>query len=118
MNRLAKKSQHQALRQHRVRTRIVGTATRPRLSVHISNRHVSAQLVDDTTSRTLAYVSTVGQKATEGTLVTKAEWVGAEIAKKATAVKISEVIFDRGSKLYHGRVKALADAAREKGLRF
>lgn len=118
MNRLAKKAQHKTLRQQRVRTRLSGTSTRPRLSVHISNQHVSAQLIDDTASRTLAAVSTVGKKTTEGTLIAKAEWVGTEIAKQAATAKITEVIFDRGSKLYHGRVKALADAAREKGLRF
>lgn len=118
MNRLAKKAQHKTLRQQRVRTRITGTAARPRLSVHISNQHVSAQLIDDTSSRTLAYASTVGKKTTEGTLIAKAEWVGAEIAKQAATAKIDTVIFDRGPKLYHGRVKALADAAREKGLKF
>jgi large subunit ribosomal protein L18 len=118
MDRLINKAKHQRLRSHRVRARITGTATRPRLSVHISNHHVSAQLIDDTASRTLAQASTIGHKATGDTLTAKAERIGAEIAKQAEAVKISSVIFDRGSKLYHGRVKALADAAREKGLKF
>jgi large subunit ribosomal protein L18 len=88
------------------------------LSVHVSNHHVSAQLIDDTASRTLAQASSVGQKASSDTLTAKAERVGTEIAEKAKTAKITSVVFDRGPKLYHGRVKALADAAREKGLKF
>lgn len=102
-------------RVHRTRTRISGTAERPRLSVHVSNLHVSAQLIDDASGKTLASASTVGQKA-KGNLTEKSALVGAEIAKKAKAAKVNKVVFDRGSKLYHGRVKALADAARENGL--
>lgn len=105
-------------RVHRTRAKLVGTAERPRLSVHISNLHVSAQLIDDTSSRTLAHASSVGQKSVKGNLTEKASLVGADIAKKAKAVKVSRVVFDRGPKLYHGRVKALADAARENGLEF
>jgi large subunit ribosomal protein L18 len=118
MDRLVNKTKHRDLRAHRVRARLTGTATRPRLSVHISNHHVSAQLIDDIASRTLAQASTVGQKTSSDTLTVKAERVGAEIAEKANTAKISSVVFDRGPKLYHGRVKALADAAREKGLKF
>jgi large subunit ribosomal protein L18 len=118
MDRLISKAQNQRLRKHRVRARIAGTNTRPRLSVHISNNHISAQLIDDSASRTIAQASTVGQKDKGGTLSEKAVRVGSEIADKAQAAKITSVIFDRGSKLYHGRVKALADAAREKGLKF
>jgi len=91
---------------------------RPRLSVHVSNLHVSAQIINDETHATLAAISTVGQKTATGTMTDKATWVGTEIAKKAKAAKISKVVFDRRSKLYHGRVKALADAARNAGLEF
>ncbi len=118
MDRLLQKTQHQLLRQARVRVSVRGTATRPRLNVHISNLNVSAQLIDDASGRTLAQATSVGDKSIKGNLTAKARWVGEEIAKKAATVKITEVVFDRGPKLYHGRVKALADAAREKGLRF
>ena len=118
MNRLKLKTLNENLRQHRVRTVVRGTTERPRLSVEISNRHVSAQIIDDTTSKTLAAVSTVGAKAAPGNLMGKAVWVGEEIAKKAKSKKIKTVAYDRGSKLYHGRIKALADAARAQGLEF
>lgn len=106
------------LRAKRVRATVSGTTQRPRLSVHVSNNHVSAQIIDDSTSRTLAAASTVGQKTAAGTMTEKAAWVGTEIAKKAKAAKVAKVVFDRKSKLYHGRVKALADAARANGLEF
>jgi len=118
MNSLALKAKNLALRKNRVRAKVSGTPERPRLSVHVSSRHVSAQLIDDTTHKTLAAVSTVGSKAATGTLSEKAAWVGSEIAAKARTVKVSKVVFDRGGRQYHGRVKALADAAREKGLEF
>lgn len=118
MNNLVHKLHNRLQRKHRVRTTVTGTSERPRLSVHVSNLHVTAQIVDDTKQATLAYVSTVGAKAASGTMTEKAAWVGAEIAKKAKAKKISRVVLDRGSKLYHGRVKALADAARNAGLEF
>jgi large subunit ribosomal protein L18 len=86
--------------------------------VHISLHHVTAQVIDDTTHKTLAYVSSVGQKTATGSLTEKAEWVGSEVAKKAKAAKVSTVVFDRGGRIYHGRVKALADAARNAGLEF
>lgn len=117
MNRLQKKQANIALRKHRVRAKVIGTSERPRLAVRISNLHVSAQIIDDSTHHTLAYVTTVGQKKT-GSMVEKATWVGTEIAKKAKTAKVSRVTFDRGEKQYHGRVKALADAAREGGLEF
>lgn len=79
--------------------------------------HVSAQLIDDSTSKTLAAASTVGKKAS-GSLTTKAQQVGTEIAKSAKSKKIESVIFDRNGKKYHGRVKAFAEAAREGGLKF
>ncbi len=118
MSNLAHKLHNKLLRAHRVRAMVTGTAERPRLSVHISNAHVTAQLIDDAAQATLAYISTVGAKAATGTMTEKAAWVGTEIAKKAKAKKVTKVVFDRSSKLYHGRVKALADAARNGGLEF
>jgi len=118
MNNLKHKLQNRAIRAHRVRATVSGTAARPRLTVHVSNLHVSAQIINDETHTTLAAVSTVGQKTATGTMTDKASWVGAEIAKKAKTAKVTTVVFDRRSKLYHGRVKALADAARNAGLEF
>lgn len=118
MNRLTLKKQHQRLRLHRVRARIHGTADRPRLSVNFSNQHVTAQLIDDDVSKTIAYASSVGKKEAKGTMTAKAQWVGEAIAAEAKKAGVKTVVFDRGAKLYHGRVKALADAAREKGLQF
>jgi large subunit ribosomal protein L18 len=117
MNRLKHTKLNQQRRAHRIRTVIRGNSSRPRLSVNISNIHVSAQIIDDSKGITLAYATTVGHK-TEGNLTSKAEWVGQEIASKAKKSKISQVVFDRGPKQYHGRVKALADAARKDGLEF
>jgi large subunit ribosomal protein L18 len=118
MNRLAHKNLNTKLRHQRVRSRVSGTSERPRLTVHISNHHITAQLIDDSSSQTLAYASTVGQKGLSGTLSDQAAAIGAEIAKRAKAVKVKQVVFDRGSKLYHGRIKALAEAARTEGLEF
>jgi large subunit ribosomal protein L18 len=118
MDKLKHKLHNRAQRAHRVRAAVSGTAERPRLSVRISNLHVSAQIINDDTHTTLVAVSTVGQKTVTGTMTDKAAWVGTEIAKKAKTAKVSKVVFDRGGKLYHGRVKALAEAAREKGLEF
>ena len=118
MNRLEHKSKTSALRAHRTRTRTKGTADRPRLSVSVTNLHVSAQVIDDENHITLASATTVGQKAVKGTLSEKAAWVGTEVAKSAKAKKVAKVVFDRGAKKYHGRVKALADAARAAGLEF
>lgn len=117
MSKITTKLRNQGLRQRRVRSTVQGTAVRPRLSVHISNSHVSAQLINDVDHTTVAYASTVGKKAS-GTMTEKAAAIGAEIAAQAKAVKIRGVVFDRGAKLYHGRVKALADAARKEGLEF
>ena len=118
MSSLADKQKHRALRKNRIRSVVSGTAERPRLSVFVSARHISAQLIDDTAHQTLAAVTTVGQKAAKGTMTEKATWVGAEIATKAKAAKVTKVVFDRGGRQYHGRVEALANAAREKGLEF
>ena len=118
MDRLAHKLRNRQLRKNRVRSVVSGTAERPRLSVFISNTHVSAQIIDDTAHVTLVAVSTVGNKKVTGNLTEKATWVGAEIAKKAVAKKIVKVSFDRAGRQYHGRVKALAEAARQNGLEF
>lgn len=115
---LAHKLHNRAQRHARVRSQISGTAKRPRLAVNVSNLHITAQLIDDTANHTLAYVTTVGQKAVKGNMTEKAAWVGNEIAGRAKTAKIKQVVFDRGSKIYHGRVAALADAARKAGLEF
>ena len=105
------------MRAARTRAKIHGTADRPRLSVHFSNLHITAQVIDDDKKTTLAYATTVGSKMT-GTMTEKAGKIGEEIAKKAKTAKVKKVVFDRGSKLYAGRMKALADAARKEGLEF
>lgn len=117
MNDLAHKQANIKRRSHRVRSRVVGTSDRPRLSINISNFHVTAQIIDDSSNSSRAYATTVGQKIS-GTMTQKAAWVGSEISKKAKKAKITKVAFDRGSRKYHGRTKALADAAREGGLEF
>jgi large subunit ribosomal protein L18 len=117
MNRLAHKQMNAARRANRVAAVIRGTAERPRLAVHVSNIHISAQIIDDTAGSTLAAASTVGKKL-DGTMTEKASSVGKDIAAKAKKAKINKVVLDRSSKQYHGRVKALADAAREAGLEF
>jgi large subunit ribosomal protein L18 len=118
MERLKNKVQNLARRKYRVRARVKGTTTRPRLTVFISNMHVSAQVIDDDKQSTLVYITTVGNKAATGTMVEKAAFIGAEIAKKAKAAKIKQVVFDRNGRIYHGRIKALAEAARAEGLDF
>lgn len=117
MNNLAKKLLNKNLRKARVRSKVSGTAERPRLSVTISNLHVSAQLIDDVSGTTLASATTVGKKAT-GSISEKAAGVGSDIAKKALKVKLKTVVFDRNGRAYAGRLKALADAARKEGLEF
>ena len=106
-----------AFRANRTRAKIHGTAERPRLTVHFSNLHITAQVVDDDKKTTLAYATTVGAKFT-GTKTEKAAKIGKEIADKAKKANITKVVFDRGSKLYAGRMSALADAARKEGLEF
>ena len=104
-------------RAKRTRAKIHGTAEKPRLTVHFSNHHIVAQLIDDDKGVTLAYATTVGAK-TSGSKIERATAVGTEIAKKAKSAKIKKVVFDRGAKLYAGRMSALADAARKEGLEF
>lgn len=117
MSDLAKKLLNKSLRKNRVRAKITGTAERPRLTVTISNKHVSAQLIDDVAQHTLAASTTVGAKQA-GTTSEQAAFVGTDIAKKAKKAKITTVVFDRNGRQYAGRLSALADAARKEGLEF
>jgi large subunit ribosomal protein L18 len=113
----AKTRRRARVRRHvRVRTKVGGTAARPRLAVFRSNRHIYAQLIDDDTARTLAAASDAEVKAGEQGKIGSAKAVGELLAERAKAAGIERVVFDRGGRLYHGRVAALADGAREKGL--
>ena len=103
-------------RHRRVRGKLSGTADRPRLNIFRSNTGIYAQVIDDVAGVTLASASTLDKEISGGTK--KAVVVGKLVAERAVAKGISEVVFDRGGYLYHGRVKALADAARENGLKF
>ncbi len=109
-------------RKRRVRLRIVGGSQKPRLSVFRSNAHIYAQIIDDTTGRTLVAASSCdpGLKAQikSGGNKDAAKVVGQALAERAKAIPVEAVVFDRGGRLFHGRVKALADAAREGGLKF
>jgi large subunit ribosomal protein L18 len=117
MANFAKKLLNKSLRKNRVRSKVTGTAERPRLTVTISNMHISAQIIDDAKQHTLAASTTVGTKQT-GTMTEQAAFVGADIAKKAKKAKINAVVFDRNGRQYAGRLSALADAARKEGLEF
>ncbi len=117
-NALKLKLNRLELRKKRVRATVTGTAERPRLTVTISNVHVSAQIIDDVAKKTIVAATTVGSKSAKGTLTEKAAMIGTEIAKKAIAKKVKAVVFDRNGRQYHGRVKALAEAARAGGLEF
>ncbi len=103
-------------RQNRVRAIVKGSANSPRLAVFRSATNIYAQLIDDTAGKTLVESSSIKLKKEKG--IEAAKKVGADIAKKAIAKKITTCVFDRGGNLYHGRVKALADGAREAGLQF
>lgn len=102
----------------RVRAKVSGTADCPRLVVFRSNKHIEAQIIDDVKGVTLAHASSVELKLENGSNIEAATKVGAAVAAAAKAKKISQVVFDRGGYVYHGRVAALADAAREAGLKF
>lgn len=115
---VSQKNLQRAQRKYRIRATVQGTTERPRLSVFVSNTNVSAQIIDDSKHHTIAACTSVGSKVAKGTMTEKASWVGAEIAAAAQKAKVSKVVFDRAGKQYHGRVKAVADAAREKGLEF
>jgi large subunit ribosomal protein L18 len=110
--------QLRARRHKRVRKDIFGTAERPRLVVFRSNRGIAAQLVDDSTGRTLTSASSLDVRSAKGTKSDQAVEVGKLLAENAKKADVTSVVFDRGGYLYHGRVKALAEAAREGGLQF
>ena len=118
---MVKKESKNVVRQRkhaRVRAKISGTAECPRLVVFRSNKHIEAQVIDDVKRVTLCSASSVALKLENGSNVEAAKKVGEAIAKECKAKKITTVVFDRGGYLYHGRVAALADAAREGGLKF
>jgi len=102
----------------RIRRKLSGTAERPRLAVHRSLNHIYAQVIDDQSGTTVASASTMTLKVKSGGNVNAAKEVGKAVAEKAQEKGIKKVVFDRGGYLYHGRIKALADAAREAGLEF
>ena len=107
------------VRRHaRVRRKVSGTPECPRLCVYRSNKHIEAQIIDDVKRVTLVSASSTSLKLENGSNIEAATKVGAELAKKAKAKKITKVVFDRSGYIYHGRVKALAEAAREGGLEF
>ena len=116
------KDAHRRRVHSRVRTRVTGTTERPRLSVYRSLDHIYAQVIDDRSGRTVASASSVDKETKKGLKgggnIASAKAVGKIIAERAKAAGISKVVFDRGGYKYHGRVKALADAAREAGLQF
>jgi large subunit ribosomal protein L18 len=106
----------------RIRQKVKGTAERPRLSVFRSNNHIYAQLIDDVQGRTIVSSSTLDSQVVSqirtGSTCEASTLVGQSIAKKSLAQNIDTVVFDRGGRLYHGRIKALSDAARNEGLKF
>ena len=102
----------------RIRRKLAGTTERPRLSVHRSLNHIYAQVIDDQTGQTLVSASTLAVKSKAGGNIAAAKEIGKTIAERAVEKGVKQVVFDRGGYLYHGRVKALADAARESGLVF
>lgn len=117
MSRLAHIKLTAERRAGRTRSHIHGTAERPRLSVHVSNLHVSAQIINDDSGKTVAAATSVGAKLS-GTMTERAVIIGSEIAKHAKKAKVNKVVFDRGANKFHGRIKALAEAARKEGLEF
>ena len=119
MNSKVKTARRQKIR-YNIRKKIGGTSQKPRLSVFRSNTDIYAQIIDDTNGATIAASSTKDKdiKAQAGTKSEKSKLVGAAIARKAVDLGVKEVVFDRGGYLYHGRVKSVADGAREGGLQF
>lgn len=112
------KVQSSKLRQKRIRSKVKLNVERPRLSVFRSNRFIYAQIIDDVKGKTLLGVSEKNLSKLSGKRIEKSKELGIALAKKALAKKINEVVFDKGSYKYHGRVKALAEGAREGGLKF
>ena len=117
MAKVASKNQRLRRRRYAIRNRVKGTTDRPRLSVHRSLKHISAQIIDDSTGKTLAAASSV-KLDVNGSNVEGAKAVGKALGEAAKAASIEKVAFDRNGRLFHGRVKALAEAARESGLDF
>jgi large subunit ribosomal protein L18 len=117
MSELENKMDKAARRAKRVRAKVSGTTARPRLVVRISNLHITTQVIDDEKRTTLASATTVGKKLT-GTKTEKAAVIGAEVAKAAVKAGVKQVVLDRGSRKYAGRLSALAEAARKEGLEF
>ena len=119
MNSKAKTERRQRIR-YIIRTRVNGSTQKPRLSVFRSNKDIYVQIIDDTNGFTLASAASTDKdiKAQKGTKQEKSKQVGQAIARKAVDLGLSEVVFDRSGYLYHGRVKAVAEAAREGGLKF
>ena len=117
INNIARNAQRKK-RHLRIRKTVVGTALRPRLSVYRSNTNIYAQLIDDVNGVTLVSASTLSEKSSNAGTIKGATEVGTALAKKALEKDIKAVVFDRSGYLYHGRVKALAEAAREAGLEF
>ena len=115
----AERRRQRQRRHHRVRKSVSGTAQRPRLAVHRSNKHITAQVIDDVAHVTIASASTVEKTWDgKGNTVDAAKKIGELVATRAKEAGVESVVFDRGGNLYHGRVAALADAAREAGLEF
>lgn len=112
------KNETRKRRHARVRAKVSGTSTCPRLNVFRSNSHIFAQIIDDTNGTTLVSSSSLALKLESSSNIEAAGKVGTDIAKKALDKNITSVVFDRGGYVYHGRVKALAEAAREAGLKF
>ena len=117
MQRLATQREQLLRRKSRIRKIVIGTNERPRLTLFISNKHVSAQIINDREMKTLISASTYGTKKSSVNIETATK-VGASIAEKAKKAKIKHVTFDRNGRKYHGQVKAFANAARENGLEF
>lgn len=117
-----KKAELRKRRHYRVRKKVVGTEARPRLAIFRSNSHITAQVIDDSTGRTIAAAATIEKDLKADSTGTgnksAAAAVGRLVAERAKAAGVTQVVFDRGGFLYHGRVAALADAAREAGLEF
>lgn len=120
MSRLGDKQRSLARRKMRVRSKIRGTSERPRLSIFRSLKHIHAQVIDDSIGQTLAAATTLEKNLVEGSTanIEAAKTIGKELAQRAQAKGVKAVVFDRGGLPFHGRVKALADAAREAGLDF
>lgn len=122
MIRKSSRSEAREKRHYRLRSKISGTAQRPRLAVYRSDKHMYAQIIDDMAGHTLVSASTVEKEAKEKLDKTSnkdaAKFVGELVAKRAIKKGIKEIVFDRGGYIYHGKIKALAEAAREAGLQF